>query len=145
MIFERHVKIGDKVTIHYTGKFEDGTEFDSSFDKEPLSFKVAANEVIHGLDEAVVGMKVNQEKTVHISSDKAYGPVEKELKISINKQNLPEGINLTINQELEIPNEDGNPITVRITKITDDQIELDGNHPLAGKNLIFDLKLLKIE
>jgi peptidylprolyl isomerase len=145
MTTERHAKIGDTVKIHFTGKLEDGSEFDSSKDKEPLVFKVAADEVIPGLDEAVIGMKVNQEKSVHINSDKAYGPVEKELKISIEKDKIPDGMNLKMNQELEIPNEDGNPITLRITNITNDKIELDGNHPLAGKNLIFDLKLISIE
>jgi peptidylprolyl isomerase len=143
--YERHVKVGDRVKLHFTGKFEDGTEFDSSIDKEPLTFKVAAHEVIQGLDNAVIGMKIDQEKTVYISSDQAYGPIEKDLIISVDRDKLPDGMELSINQELEIPNEDENPITVRVTNISDDKIELDGNHPLAGKNLIFDIKLIGIE
>ncbi|MDX1702466.1 MAG: FKBP-type peptidyl-prolyl cis-trans isomerase [Melioribacteraceae bacterium] len=145
MTFERHVKVGDTVKIDFIGRFETGEEFDRSTSKNPLIFKVASDEVIPGVDEAVVGMKVNQSKTLYINPDKAYGPVTKELIISVSRDKFPENIELELGHEFEIPDEDGHPISVRITKITDEQIELDGNHPLAGKNLIFDIKLLEIE
>lgn len=144
MAFDRHVKFGDIVKIHFTGKLEDGTVFDSSEKNKPLKFKVGNGSVIQGIDDSVIGMKINQEKTIHISSDKAYGAIEKELIISVERSTLPKGLELKLDQELQIPNEDGNSITVRITKITDKLIELDGNHPLAGKNLIFDIRLVKI-
>jgi len=143
--FEKHVKIGDSVEIHFSGKLEDGTIFDSSRNKKPLSFRVGNNEVLQGIDDAVIGMKVNQEKTININSDVAYGAIERELIITIDKNKLPSDLELELGQELEIPNEDGNPITVRITNMTDDSIELDGNHPLAGKNVIFEIRLLKIK
>jgi len=144
MNFERHVKVGDTVKIHFTGKLEDGTVFDSSQENKPLKFKVGSGSVIQGIDDTVVGMKANQEKSIHISSDKAYGSIEKELIISVDKNTLPKDLDLKLDQELQIPNEDGNSITVHVTQITDKLIELDGNHPLAGKNLIFDIRLVEI-
>lgn len=144
MGFERHVKVGDRVKIHFTGKLDDGSIFDSSIDKDPLIFKVGNGDIIQGIDEAIVGMKLGQEKVLHVTSDKAYGAIERELIISIEKEKLPGDLEIQIDQELQIPNDDGNPINVRITNITDHTIELDGNHPLAGKNLIFDLKLIEI-
>lgn len=145
MTFERHVKIGDTIKIDFVGRFENGDEFDRSSDSNPLVFTVASNEVIPGIDEAVVGMKVNQSKTVYINPDKAYGPKTKELVISIDRDKFPNNIDLILGNEFEIPDEDGYSINVRVTKITDKKIELDGNHPLAGENVIFDIKLIDIE
>lgn len=144
ILVERYVKIGDKIKIHFSGKLENGEVFDSSIGKKPLEFEVGKGEVISGIDEAVIGMKINQEKMIHINSDKAYGAVEKELIISIGKNELPSTLDVKVNQELLIPLDDGSPVKVRISKIDDDAIEFDGNHPLAGKNLIFVLKLIEI-
>jgi FKBP-type peptidyl-prolyl cis-trans isomerase 2 len=144
MDLEKHAKVGDIVTIHFTGKLEDGSIFDSTEKDNPLKFKIGNNEVIQGIDEAVVGMKINQEKSIHISSDKAYGSVEKELIINVKKTDLPNNLKVKINQELKIPYEEGDYLNVRITKISTEIIEFDGNHPLAGKNLLFDLKLIEI-
>lgn len=141
---ERFVKIGDLVRIHFTGKLENGEIFESSFNKNPLEFKVGNGDVIIGIDEAVIGMKVGQRKQLHLSSDKAYGPREKELIISIEKNKLPASLDLKEGYELKIPNEDGEPFIVRITNISDEFVELDGNHPLAGKNLIFEITLVEI-
>ncbi len=141
---ERYIKIGDTIKVHFTGKLDDGTIFESSQEGKPLSFKVGNGEVIMGIDEAVIGMKAGQEKNIFISSDKAYGPIEKELKILIEKEKLPKDLEVKKNYMLQIPNEDGKPYNVRVSDITENEIELDGNHPLAGKNLIFDLKVLEI-
>lgn len=145
MLIEKYVKKGDTVKVHFTGELDDGIIFDSSFGKEPLEFKVGNNEVIAGFDEAVIGMKEGLEKTVYITSDKAYGAIEKELMICIDKTELPNNLDIKIDQELLIPNEDGLSIKVRISKITDKNILLDGNHPLAGKNLTFKIRLLEIK
>ena len=145
MTFERHVKNGDIVKLEFVGRFENGEEFDRSSINNPLVFTVASNEVIPGMDEAVVGMRVDQSKTLFLNPDKAYGPIVKELIISVDRDRFPSKIDLSLGNEFEIPDEDGQPINVRVTKITDDRIELDGNHPLAGENLIFDIKLLEIE
>jgi len=142
---EQHVKRGDFVKVHFTGKLEDGTVFDSSKDDSPLKFKVGNGDVIEGFDQAIIGMKINQEKTIYINSDKAYGPLEKEFIISVAKENLPKKLDLKVGNQLQIPGEDGSTLTVRVTKITNETIELDGNHPLAGKNLIFNIMLIDIE
>ncbi|MCW8848593.1 MAG: FKBP-type peptidyl-prolyl cis-trans isomerase [Melioribacteraceae bacterium] len=144
MTFERHIKIGDIIKIHFTGTLEDGSVFDSSEGKKPLKFKVGNGDVISGIDEAVIGMKLNQKKSIYLNSDKAYGPIEKEFIISIEKEKLPPNLEVQIGYQLQIPNEDGEPFQVRVTKITDNFIELDGNHPLAGKNLMFALQIVEI-
>ena len=145
MVSERHVKIGDIIKIHFTGKLEDGSIFDSSEGKLPLQFKVGNGDVITGIDEAVIGMKLNQKKNVNLNSDKAYGPIEKEFIISIEKEKLPPNLELQVGYQLQIPNEDGEAFQVHVTKITDNRIELDGNHPLAGKNLIFNFEVVEIK
>jgi peptidylprolyl isomerase len=142
---ERYVKVGDTIKVHFVGTFEDGNIFDSSSNKKPLKFKVGSGQVIQGFDEAVIGMRPGQEKKIHISADKAYGPVAKELIINIEKGKLPNNLDFKINQQYQIPNEDGEAILVRVTKISENTIELDGNHPLAGKNLIFNITLMQIE
>lgn len=145
MVSERHIKIGDLIKIHFTGKLEDGSIFDSSEGKEPLQFKVGNGDVILGIDEAVIGMKLNQKKNITLNSDKAYGPIEKEFIISIEKEKLPPNLELQVGYQLQIPNEDGEAFQVRVTKITDNSVELDGNHPLAGKNLIFNFEIVEIK
>lgn len=145
MDIEKYVKKGDKIVVQFIGKLEDGSIFDLSTSNEPLKFRVGQGEVIEGFDDAVIGMKINQEKDIYINSDKAYGPVEKELVISIKKEKLPDDLKVHVGQQLQIPGEDGNSILVRVTKISEKTIELDGNHPVAGKNLIFNIKLVDIE
>lgn len=141
---EKHAKIGDYIEIHFIGKFEDESVFETSHNGLPLKFKVGNNEVIQGIDEAVVGMKIGQVKIIHISADKAYGSIDKNLIISIEKDKLPKDSNLTVGKEMKLPNEDGLPFSVRVANVNNKVIELDGNHPLAGKNLIFELKLISI-
>ena len=144
MTFERHVKRGDNIQVSFKGSLEDGSIFDSSLDNAPLEFQVGNNEVIQGLDEAVIGMKINQEKTIYVNPDKGYGPVERELIIVIDRKELPKNLKLVVGEEITIPNEDGKPQMVIVSKINENSVELDGNHPLAGKNLIFEIKLLGI-
>ncbi len=140
-----HIKLGDKVKIHYKGTFEDGEEFDSSFGSDPLTLTVGNGEVIKGLDEALIGMEKSQKKKIHIPSDKAYGSFQKELVVSIKRETMPADITLKIGKQLQIPNQEGIPITVTIKEITDDAVLLDANHPLAGKNLIFEIEIIDIE
>ncbi len=141
---ERHAKIGDKVKVHFTGTLEDGTVFDTSENKKPLLFNLGSGEVIQGFEEAISGMKVDQEKNIRISSDKAYGPRTHELIVNVEKDKLPKDLEFKLDQHYQIPNEDNNEITVRVSKVSENSVELDGNHPLAGKNLIFKIKLIEI-
>ncbi len=141
----RHIRIGDKVKLHYKGTFEDGKEFDSSLNNEPLVFTVGNGEVIRGLDEAIIGMEKSQKKKIHIPSDKAYGSFQKELLVTIKKDTIPVDISLKVGEQLQIPNQDGIPIIVTIKEITEDSVILDANHPLAGQNLIFEIEIIDIE
>lgn len=144
MSTEKYAKVGDSVKISFIGKLEDGTIFESSKNNEPLQFTVGNGEVLQGVDEAIIGMKEGQTKTISISSDKCYGAKEKELIINVEKSKLPPDLKLKVGYQLQIPLEDGKPINVRVTDITKDRITLDGNHYLAGKNLFFDITLIEI-
>lgn len=142
---KKHIRFGDKIKLHYEGLFEEGNVFDSSLNKEPITITAGNNEVIKGLDEALIGMEVNQKKDIYITADKAYGPIQKELIVKVDRNKLPENIKLELGQELQIPIEEGNNINVTVKEISDKIILLDGNHPLAGKNLIFKIEIIEIE
>ena len=135
---------GDKVKVHYTGRLDDGSQFDSSKDREPLEFEVGANQVIPGFEDAVVGLSEGESTTVNIPSDQAYGPRIEEMILKVGKDKLPPNFNPELGQKLQLPQQDGQNVIVTITDITDDIIELDANHPLAGKDLTFDIQLVEI-
>lgn len=138
------VKIGDKVKVLYHGKLEDGTTFDSSEGREPLSFTVGQGQVIKGFEKAVEGMEPGEKKTVRISVEDAYGHVDKENFIEFSKEELPEDLKPEVGLELHLSDNEGNNYPVVISEIRHDSIILDANHPLAGKNLIFDIELVSI-
>ena len=137
-------KKGDKVQVHYTGKLKDGTQFDSSKGREPLEFEVGSQQVIKGFEEAVVGLEEGQSKTVEIPATDAYGPKVDEMVLRVEKEKLPEDFKPEMGQQLQLPQENGQNVIVTVTDITDEHIELDANHPLAGQDLTFDIELVKI-
>ena len=139
------VKSGDTVKVHYTGRLEDGTVFDSSLNREPLQFTVDKGEVISGFEEAVKGMEVGEKKTVTIPADKGYGPHFDELVMKVERSRFPENIHPEIGQYLEIQEADGRTMLVSVVGMDDQTVTLDANHPLAGKTLIFDIEVLEIE
>jgi peptidylprolyl isomerase len=134
----------DTVKVHYTGKLEDGSVFDSSTGREPLEFTLGTGSVIPGFDQGIVGMAIGETKTITITPDDAYGPLRKELVIEVKKSDIPGEIDTSVGQRLQIPQPEGQPIPVVITEETDETITLDANHPLAGKTLIFDIELVEI-
>lgn len=138
-------KSGDRVTVHYTGKFEDGKIFDTSQDGQPLPFELGSGNVIQGFDEAVIGMEPGESKTVTIPPDKAYGEYQKELVIKIDRSKLPPDSDPQIGQKLSA-NHSGNnsKINFTIVEIEDDVLTLDANHVLAGRNLVFEIELVEI-
>jgi len=138
------VKKGDKVKVEYTGKLADGTVFDTSKDRSPLSFEVGAGQVIPGFDKALDGMELNQEKTVTIPVEEAYGPVRAELVQEIPRDKLPENPEPQVGMALVMQSPDGRKIPARITKVQDGNVTIDINHPLAGKELTFELKVVGI-
>jgi peptidylprolyl isomerase len=139
------IKTGDTVKVHYTGKLDDGTVFDSSHERGPLEFTLGDGKIIPGFEEALTGMKLNETKTVKIPFDKAYGPYHNELCMEVEKNQFPPHINPQIGQQLQIPRLDGQAVIFVITQISENTITLDANNPLAGKDLTFDLQIVEIK
>lgn len=140
----QEAKKEDSVKVNYTGKLADGTVFDSSANREPLQFKLGAGEVIPGFEEAIIGMQEGTKKTVNISSDQAYGPYQDDLVIEVSKNKLPDNLKLELGQKLTMKMNDNSQIMVTVTDIRDEAISIDANHPLAGKDLTFDIELIGI-
>jgi peptidylprolyl isomerase len=138
------VKDGDTVKVHYTGKLENGDVFDSSRERDPFEFTVGNKAVIPGFEKGVVGMGVGDTKTIEIPPEEAYGAKQDELVVVVKKSEFPEDITPSIGQRLQIKQQDGNPVVVTITDLTEDNITLDANHPLAGYTLFFDVELIDI-
>lgn len=135
---------GKKVKVHYTGKLDDGTIFDSSEGKEPISFEVGKHQVIPGFEKAVVGMALNEEKEILIKKDEAYGSYKKELVQEIPKTNFPSNITASKGMVVQLKNEQGQTILAKITDVSDSSITFDFNHPLAGKELHFEIRLVEV-
>jgi peptidylprolyl isomerase len=137
-------KQGDSVKVHYTGKLDDGTVFDSSVGREPLDFTVGAGQLIAGFDEAVVGMTVGEKKTVRIAPDQAYGPHNPEMTLQVPRSDLPADIQPELGMQLEASQEGGHSMVVTVVEITDESVTFDANHPLAGKALTFEIEVVDL-
>ncbi len=135
---------GDTVQVHYTGRLDDGTVFDSSEGRDPLSFKVGAGQVVPGFEEAVTGMQVGDSKTVRIPPGDAYGERRDELLLDVPSEQLPEGLEPEVGMELGLRGQDGQTTPVRVAAVKDEAVTLDANHPLAGEPLTFDVKLVDV-
>ncbi len=140
----QQVKNGDVVKVHYTGKLMNGEQFDSSTGRAPLEFTVGSGQMIKGFDAAMPGMSVGEKKTINISPDDAYGQINEDAIIKFPRSNVPADMQLEPGMKLELRNENNQPFPVTVTEIADDVITLDANHMLAGKDLVFDIELIKI-
>jgi peptidylprolyl isomerase len=136
------VKKGDMIKVHYVGKLEDGTIFDSSEGREPLSFKAGEGQVIKGFDVGVLGMEEGEKKEIFILSEDAYGDYRDDLVVSFSRDQLPDDIDFQVGMRLQMPSEQGVMIPVLVKDIQEDRVFLDANFELAGKNLIFDVELV---
>ena len=137
-------KAGDTVKVHYTGKLDDGSVFDTSDDREPLQFTIGEGQLISDFEQAVVGMNPGESKTVQISSDKAYGPHREEMVMEVDRSEFPEDLEPKVDQRLQVSQSDGQTFPVTVTDVSESKITLDANHPLAGKDLTFDVQLSEI-
>lgn len=137
-------KSGDTVKVHYTGKLNNGQVFDSSKSREPLQFTLGTGMVIPGFDAAVTGLSPGETVTSTIPNAEAYGPYQKEMVAEIEKQNIPADFELEVGQRLEMQVPSGEAMSVTITDIKGEMVTLDGNHPLAGQDLTFELELVEI-
>jgi peptidylprolyl isomerase len=135
---------GNTVEVNYTGKLADGTVFDSSTGREPLKFALGSGQMIPGFEKAVLGMKVGDKKTVTLTASEAYGARRDDLVMELPRTQLPATLTPQVGQQLQSTQKDGSVIVVMITKVTDTTVTLDANHPLAGKDLTFDIELMKI-
>jgi len=137
-------KSGDKVKVHYNGTLEDGSIFDSSYQKDPIEFTIGEKKLIPGFEDAVVGMNIGEKKAVLIPAPEAYGLHQKELVAVVKKAQLPSNIELKTGIVLQVTSESGVPINFAVAEIAEETVTLDANHPLAGKDLNFEINLLKI-
>ena len=137
-------KQGDTVQLHYMGKLQDGTVFDTSRERHPLQFTIGNGQVIDGFEKAVIGMKIGESKTARIPIEQAYGPRREDLVVTMDRSKLPPGLNPKIGQRLELTQVDDQTSLVTVTDATESTLTLDANHPLAGKELTFDIELVGI-
>ena len=137
-------KNGDTVKIHYTGRLQDGSVFDSSTDREPLQFNIGSGQVITGFEEAVTGMTVGEKKTTLIPCAKAYGERNPSMVMVVDRKHVPSDIDPEVGQRLQVGSPSGELIAVTIIEVNDGNITLDANPPLAGEDLTFDLELVEI-
>jgi peptidylprolyl isomerase len=138
-------KNGDTVKVHYTGTLEDGTVFDSSKERDPLQFTLGKGQLIKGFEEAVIGMSVGETKSVRIPSDEAYGSHREDLLLKFNKSDFPPDIEPKGGLVINLVSPDGRNLLATITEISGDSVTLDANHPLAGKDLTFNIDLVEVE
>ncbi|MBN1116552.1 MAG: peptidylprolyl isomerase [Bacteroidales bacterium] len=137
-------KVNDKVKVHYKGTLSNGEIFDSSEGRNPLEFIVGTGQVIPGFDKGVEGMAVNESKTISIPSNEAYGEVREDLIQEVPKSNLPEEIKPEVGMQLVSNTPDGQQIPLIVKEVNDESITVDANHPLAGKDLTFEVTLVGI-
>jgi peptidylprolyl isomerase len=137
-------KTGDTVKVHYTGKLDDGTVFDTSSDREPLQFTIGQGQLIPDFEQAVVGMNPGESKTIQIPSENAYGPHRQEMVLEIDRSEFPENLEPEVDQRLQVSQSDGRTFPVTVTGVSESKVTLDANHPLAGKDLTFDVQLTEI-
>lgn len=135
----------DLVKVNYTGRLADGTIFDSSEESGPLEFNIGRAQVIPGFEQAVIGMQPGEAKTVRIPPEQAYGEHHEKLIAVLRRSEIPAEMELEVGNQLEVTQEDGEKFLVMIAAISEESVTLDANHPLAGKELIFDIHLLEID
>lgn len=138
------VKSGDTVRVHYTGTLTDGQTFDSSEGRDPLEFTVGSGQIIPGLDAAVEGMAVGDKKTVDVPVDQAYGQPDPNAQQAVPRTDIPEDIPLDLGTQLQVQTPEGQVMPVTVVEVTEEQVTLDANHPLAGKDLTFAIEVVDI-
>ncbi|HBG20858.1 MAG TPA: peptidylprolyl isomerase [Desulfobulbaceae bacterium] len=137
-------KNGDKVSVHYTGTLADGSIFDSTAGEEPMEFVLGEGELIEGFEEGVLNMSVGEKKIIVLAPDKAYGDRDEEMVIEVPLAEMPADLELEVGDELEVTDEDDEPMLVTVSQLSEDSVTLDGNPPLAGETLTFELELVAI-
>lgn len=141
---KENAKQGDVVRVHYTGTLDDGSEFDSSRDGDPMEFTVGENVLIPDFEAAIDGMAVGENKKVNITAENAYGPRQDALIQTIERETIPDNIPLEEGLQLQAATPDGGPLILTVQSFDETTVTMDANHPLAGENLTFDIELVEI-
>ena len=136
------VENGQKVKIHYTGTLDDGSQFDSSVGRDPLEFEMGAGMVIPGFEDGVRDMEEGEKKTIHIPAKEAYGEHREDMVMEFPRTHLPEGVEPQVGMQLQLQGPQGQAIPAKIIALTEENLTLDANHPLAGQDLNFELELI---
>lgn len=139
-----NVKKGDTVKVHYTGTLQDGSVFDSSRSREPLEFQIGSGSLIPGFEKAVLGLSIGESTKVDIPSGEAYGEVRDEMIISVERDKLPADIDPQVGMQLQVQQPNGQAMPVVISEVNDTHITIDANHPLAGRDLTFEIELVEV-
>ena len=137
-------KQGDTVKVHYTGKLDDGSVFDTSAEREPLEFTVGAGLVIPGFEQAVIGLQPGESRETTIDATNAYGQRSSDLVTEVKREQLPQDLEVSVGQQLQVSMANGQTAVVMVTDITDTSVIIDANHPLAGQDLTFSIELVEI-
>jgi peptidylprolyl isomerase len=137
-------KKGDRVKVNLTGKLDDGSVFANTPDSEPLEFKLGEGSIIHGIETAVEGMNVGESKSVKVPPEQAYGQRREELVEEVSRDKFPKDVELKVGQKFQVSQQQGRPMVVTVVNTSEQTVTLDGNHPLAGRDLTFDLELLEV-
>ena len=140
---DRSVATGDQIRVNYVGRFENGSTFDSSEGREPLEFTVGAEQVIPGFDQAVVGLKPGDVCKIVVAPEDGYGAHVPEMLAEVERHLIPDSEKLVLGSMLEVGLEDGQTLEVQVVELSDAVVTLDGNHPLAGKELHFEIEMLE--
>tara|TARA_B100000809_G_scaffold97161_1_gene95683 strand:- start:5644 stop:6090 length:447 start_codon:yes stop_codon:yes gene_type:complete len=139
------VKENNTVKVNYTGKLSNGQIFDSSEGKEPLEFTLGQGQLIPGFEKGLIDMKLKEKKTITIDKEEAYGKINTDLIQEVNKNELPKDMTPEVGMGLVSKSPDGQEMNLRVLEVKEESIVIDGNHPLAGKDLIFDLEVVAIK
>ncbi|PIB32495.1 peptidylprolyl isomerase [Gaetbulibacter sp. 5U11] len=139
------VKENNTVKVNYTGKLSDGQIFDTSEGREPLEFTLGQGQLIPGFEKGVIDMKLNEKKTITIAKEEAYGDVNPALIQEVSKADLPQDMTPEVGMGLVSKTQDGRETNLMVVEVKEDTIVLDANHPLAGKDLVFDLEVVDIK
>ena len=137
-------KLGDIVNVHYAGKLKNGHIFDTSRDREVLKFTIGSGRLLRQFEEAVIDMSPGDIKTIEIAAENAYGKWSKEMVLTIEKSKFPQNIVPATGMLIDIGEAEGPVTSALITEVTDENVTIDANHPLAGEDLIFDIHLVEI-
>ncbi|MEN8895893.1 MAG: peptidylprolyl isomerase [Yoonia sp.] len=138
-------KSGDTIRIHYNGTLASGEVFDSSEGRDPLEFTLGSGMIIKGLDDAIYGMIVGEKKVANIPCADAYGEVHPQARQAVPRSEFPDDIPAEVGTQLQMQSPEGQVIPVKIVEVTETEITLDANHPLAGEDLTFDFEITGID